>query len=449
MKKFKASLAAILTACSLLGLAGCSENREQTPNDGSQSSNSSKSSSSESSQSSNSSKSSSSESLQTSSSSSSSSESVKTEPIKPIDKNIVNSVKLFDAISADKENAMFSPLSLNMALGSIQAGAKGETKAQLDAYLNTENYADFAERYIGRVHGVLTNDGKGWRRKSTVEIANSFWVDNSLPLKDAYKNTVSKKFESEIQNVDFDKKGETLKKINGWVDKKTHNMIPKALENYDDGTIAALLNTVYFESPWDMSEWCVNEEDKTGFTLLDGTVKPVQLMRSYGNYYFENDSAAAFSRKYSNEMEFIGILPKRSGDFTLESLDIPSLLDSRTDIYDVTAKMPRLNFETEFKLNDALMDAGLKNMFVDAELSGITDQPFCVTDVMQKTKLELDENGTKAAAVTAIFGAGGGHEVMGVREVVLDRPFAFLIIDHDFYDSGEDRILFMGKVTNP
>ena len=113
--------------------------------------------------------------------------------------------------------------------------------------------------------------------------------------------------------------------------------------------------------------------------------------------------------------------------------------------------MPRLNFETELPLSEALAAAGLENIFDEnkADFSGISDVNLWISEVIQKTKLELDKNGTKAAAVTVIEVPAGmmptsETEPNERKTVRLDRPFAFLI-----YDSAEDQILFLGKVTDP
>lgn len=474
MKRPKKILAAILAAFAMLNVTGCSENREQganTSNVDSQTDSDSQSPDTNSSKDdplSGGSQSNDGQNTDTNSSKddSSSSDSQSSEPnsnddetekipyeaIKPGVNNTLNSVKLFDAVSADKKNAMFSPISLNMALGLIEAGAGGNSKKQLDSYLQTENYADFAEKYLEFAKEYRTNEEKttDWGKipATALEIANSFWANNGLPLKDDYKQSVSQKFGAEIQNVDFGKADETLKKINGWVNEKTHEMIPSILDSCDPQTAAVLINTVYFESEWFMNEWQIDENQKEDFTLLDGTVKKLPLMETYGSAYFENDTATAFSRGYRNGTEFIGILPKKSGDFTLEELDIPSLLESRkSEGYIISAAMPRLNFETELNLNEALIAAGLGDIFdgSKADFSGISEMPFWVSAVVQKTKLELDEKGTRAAAVTAIaMGGGGSEEPPKEVEVRLNRPFAFLI-----YDEKQDQILFMGKVTEP
>ena len=86
-------------------------------------------------------------------------------------------------------------------------------------------------------------------------------------------------------------------------------------------------------------------------------------MHNDGNNYFENGAATAFSCRYLNGLEFIGILPKQTGDFTIESLDIPSLLESRSSEYDVSAAMPRLEFETELPLTESLKAFGLSDIF--------------------------------------------------------------------------------------
>lgn len=366
------------------------------------------------------------------------------------DNNMETSIHLFDKISAERENSMFSPLSLNMALGLLDAGAGGSSKAVLDSYLGTDSYADFAQGYMKRVRDVYNSKQHVYDDEyytNCFEIANSFWADNDLPLKPEYIDSVSGKFDAEIRNLDFGNKKETLNAINGWVNDKTHKLIPSVLNDYNNSTVAVLVNTVYFESGW-INEWSFYEGSKQTFTLPDGSTKEMPLMSNYGDSFFENESATAFSSTYKNGMEFIGILPKAEGDFALEELDIPSLLASRSYDYDVLVRMPRLDYETNIPLTELLQEVGLREIFDRdaADFSGISEQQLYVSSVIQKTKLELDEYGTKAAAVTAVLAdcAEAMPEPKERREVFLDRPFAFLI-----YDRTQNQIVFIGKVTNP
>ncbi|MDE7361823.1 MAG: serpin family protein [Oscillospiraceae bacterium] len=370
-------------------------------------------------------------------------------PIEVTDNNVLNSIRVFDLVSADKANSMFSPLSLNMALGMLAEGAEGSSKEALDKYLGTDDYGAFAESYMKTVKEKYNVDtGYKGEYSNALEIANSFWADKGFPFKSAYKHSLTQKFGAEVRNLDFGNKNETLKEINGWVNDKTHKMIPSIISNYSEDLTAVLINTVYFESGWS-NDWYYNENNnKDAFTLLDGTSKELTLMRNGGNQYFENDRATAFGFGYRNGLEFIGILPKETGDFTIESLDIPSLLASETYDYDVSAQMPRLTFDTSLPLMEALSAAGLSELFGfgTADLSGISDESLFVSEVLQKTRLELDENGTRAAAVTEVFLADGAAMPVEreIKEVYLNRPFAFVI-----YDSAEDQIVFLGKVTEP
>lgn len=167
-------------------------------------------------------------------------------------------------------------------------------------------------------------------------------------------------------------------------------------------------------------------------------------MTGSANDYYENEYATAFGKNYANGLSFIGILPKKEGEFTLEGLDINGLMNSNPEYDQVSCKMPKLNFETSAELTEYLKALGLENIFSkNADFSGITKSGINVSSILQKTKLELDEKKTKAAAVTAIFSDKCAAPVdnMIIKEVNLQRPFAFLI-----YDMSNDEILFMGKV---
>ena len=366
-------------------------------------------------------------------------------PIEVTEDNVLNSVRLFDAVSADKDNSMFSPLSLNMALGMLAEGAQGSTKEALDKYLGTSDYGAFAESYMKLAKENYNR--KSGKDENYFEIANSFWGDDALPFKQEYKDALSQKFGAEISNMNFGDADKVISKVNRWVSDKTHKMIPTLLEDISPDTVSILVNTVYFESVWS-DEWDYDTSNKDTFTLPDGSTKELTLMRNEGHVYFENDKATAFGSSYKNGLEFIGILPKETGEFTLESLDIPSLLESRSYEYDVTQQMPKLTFDTNLPLSDALSAAGLSEIFDPgtADLSGMSEEELWVSDVLQKTRLELDEHKTKAAAATAINLATNAASPIEreTKEVILDRSFAFMIYDYD-----QEQIVFLGKVTNP
>lgn len=443
MKKI---LSAVLAIVSILGLSACSENQpldaSTPPADTSQTAQTSQTSQT----------SPTSQTPQTSQPEEST-VTVETKNFAPIEitgDNVLNSVRLFDTMYEDNKMAMFSPLSLNMCLGMVEAGAAGSSKTALDNYLGNTDYAAFAADYLEHAKDFTFEEKTGLfsKYKEVFEIANSFWANESLPFNKDYTKKVTESFNAETENLNFGEPAKAADKINSWVNKKTHEMIPSVVteDMLNDDTAAVLVNTVYFESAW-RDNWSVIA-DKQKFTNANGSTVNIDLMRNGGDSYFENDNATAFSCYYKNGMQFIGILPKKDGDFTLESLDIGSLLKTETYEYDVSARMPKLNFESEFPLTDALKAAGLSDIFDMAKadftpMQGSADEHFYVTEVIQKTKLELDEEGTRAAAATAVLIANGAAlEPREIKEVYLDRPFAFLI-----YDGAAEQIVFMGKVT--
>ena len=356
-----------------------------------------------------------------------------------------NSVKMTDLLSAEAsgKNIMFSPTSLNFALGMIAEGAKGETKEILDDYLGTNDFAAYAKEYLDKIKAYNTED-ESYGYQSKVKIADAVWVDNGLTLQEKFKNTVSDSFGAEVETVDFSAAEKTCDVINSWCDKNTEGLIPKIItpDLINDNTGLCLTNSLYFESGWSGEPWNVSDTEESF-----GKKEKTKYMTCIGDRYYENDKATAFGRDYANGLSFIGILPNDEGDFNLEDLDIGGLLKSNPEYDEVDCKMPKLNFETSTVLNDMLSSLGLDNLFSsNADFSGIAGQNVNVDTILQKTKLELDENGAKAAAVTAVtmecMSAAVEKEPI-IKTVELTRPFAFLI-----YDRSNDEILFIGKVIS-
>ena len=356
-----------------------------------------------------------------------------------------NSVKMADMLSAEAsgKNIMFSPTSLNFALGMIAEGAKGETKEILDDYLGTNDFAAYAKEYLDKIKAYNTED-ESYGYQSKVKIADAVWVDNGLTLQEKFKNTVSDSFGAEVEAVDFSAAEKTCDVNNSVCNKNTEGLIPKIItpDLINDNTGLCLTNSLYFESGWSGEPWNVSDTEESF-----GEKEKTKYMTCTGDRYYENDKATAFGRDYANGLSFIGILPNDEGDFNLEDLDIGGLLKSNPEYDEVDCKMPKLNFETSTVLNDMLSSLGLDNLFSsNADFSGIADQNVKVDTILQKTKLELDENGTKAAAVTAVtmecMSAPAENEPI-IKTVELTRPFAFLI-----YDRSNDEILFIGKVTS-
>ncbi len=358
------------------------------------------------------------------------------EPVINKEKNLIQSVRLTDKIAADqkKNNIMLSPTSLNFALGILAEGAAGDTKEKLNEYLGTDKYTEYAMVYLEKLNAYNKNGSK-------LKIADAVWGDDNIALEQKFKESVSENFDSEVKNLNFSDGEAASRSINEWCNKNTEGLIPEIVtsEAISGSTGLCVTNSLYFEAGWEKA-WNVSEKAETFGNNGEETI----YMTGSADDYYENEYATAFGKNYANGLSFIGILPKKEGEFTLEGLDINGLMNSNPEYDQVSCKMPKLNFETSAELTEYLKALGLENIFSEnADFSGITKSGINVSSILQKTKLELDEKKTKAAAVTAIFSDKCAAPVdnMIIKEVNLQRPFAFLV-----YDMSNDEILFMGKV---
>ena len=357
---------------------------------------------------------------------------------------------LLDQVYAENgENTLVSPLSLNVALGLVAEGASGKTARELYQYLGREDYADWVNEYMTYAEGLKSEGSEFSKYTFQYKLANSIWIKEGETLNKDYKKLVQNKFRAEAENVDFvGKADETAKKINSWCDKHTEGLIKEVVnaKMFTSDLMAVLVNSVYFESPWS-ENWNVGDHE---FTNLKGEKTTQEMLFDTVDTYYENQYCTAFSKNYYNGFQFIGILPKQEGDFQLSDLDLKSLLESKTYDYDVKAIAPKLDFDCTAKnIIDILKAEGVTLPFDgnQAEFERLIDgQSLYISAILQKCKIELDEEGTRAAAVTAIFmdkATAVAPEIRETKEVYLDRPFAFLI-----YDSENDQIVFAGKVTN-
>lgn len=358
------------------------------------------------------------------------------EPVINKEENLIQSVRLTDKIAADqkKNNIMLSPTSLNFALGILAEGAAGDTKEKLNEYLGTDKYTEYAMVYLEKLNAYNKNGSK-------LKIADAVWGDDNIALEQKFKESVSENFDSEVKNLNFSDGEAASRSINEWCNKNTEGLIPEIVtsEAISGSTGLCVTNSLYFEAGWEKA-WNVSEKAETFGNNGEETI----YMTGSADDYYENEYATAFGKNYANGLSFIGILPKKEGEFTLEGLDINGLMNSNPEYDQVSCKMPKLNFETSAELTEYLKALGLENIFSEnVDFSGITKSGINVSSILQKTKLELDEKKTKAAAVTAIFSDKCAAPVdnMIIKEVNLQRPFAFLV-----YDMSNDEILFMGKV---
>lgn len=349
-----------------------------------------------------------------------------------------------EADSAGK-NVMLSPASLWAALGLTANGADRETLKELEQFLGMDVQG------VNMLFSQLQDDG-------VLKTANSIWYRDqknaakagSLTPAEDFRKTASNVYQAESYECDFTDPA-TVGRINQWAFAHTDGMIPEIVSELEPNTAMVLLNALLFEglwiNPYDKSQV---KEEPFCLSSADGSQVQAQMLCSKESVYLENDKATGFIKAYEDGYYFVAALPKAEGAFTLEQLSLDTLLESAVHNYEVYAKLPKFSFSGGGSLVDLMKKAGVTEAFQEekADFSRMFQEnvPVWIGDVVQKTRIELTEAGTKAAAVTSVMMMARTALIPETmrREVYLDRPFAFLIMKE-----GLDVPLFAGVVENP
>ena len=337
---------------------------------------------------------------------------------------------------ADGEgNVMVSPASVMMALDMVAAGAKGDTLKQLtDIFAKGQGPLDqqaFAAALMDKINGSKDVD---------FTCANAVWNNEKLlgdGINTRYVDYIKETFLAEYKAEAFGK--DTADEINKWADEHTKHMISEIVKDIDPYTAMILVNAICFDGKWE-TEY-EDYQVKTGkFTKADGSTQNVMFLSDETRDYFETDKATGFMKAYKGgEYAFLAILPKDGSisanafakDFTAE--DYEKFIKSASTEWDVYSKMPEFKSDFELTMNDTLKTLGAGDVFDEnkADLSGIAGEPgdLFVSKVIHKTHIEVDRNGTKAAAVSAVSVEVASAEPPEFKTVNCDRPFVYAIVD--------------------
>jgi len=360
--------------------------------------------------------------------------------------------KCFDPEKGSK-NLLLSPLSISSALAMTANGADGETREEMEKVLGSGLTLDEINEYMAYYVSQLPD-----KEKEKVYLANSIWFkdDPALKVYDEFLETNKKYYNSEIYKSSFDKG--IVKDINSWVNKNTKGMIPSILKegNIKPNTAMMLLNTLYFEAEW-TSPYLSTQDGE--FTDLDGVKHPIKEMNSMESYYYDLGDADAFKKPYMDgDYSFVGILPHEDVDFEsyIENLDGNAIAEGLKEYedpesLDLYVMIPKFKYNYDTSLKEILPELGMEKAFDDiqADFSKINDLsvkdalPLYIDDVLHKTKIEVTEKGTKAAAATAVimgYGAAAPIEKKKVY-IYLNRPFVYMIVDKNNVP------LFIGAAT--
>ncbi len=346
--------------------------------------------------------------------------------------------------SASEKNALVSPLSVLCALCLTVNGAEGETRAQMEAALGMT-----AEELNEYFYSYLSSLPQGEKYK--LSVANSIWFtdDARFTVNEEFLQTNADYYGADIYKAPFD--SGTLRDINNWIKDATDGMIPKMLDALSGDAVMYLINALAFEAEWsDIYE--KNQVRDGTFTTENGDKRDVELMYSTEGVYLEDDNAEGFIKYYSGrKYAFAALLPDEGVTVSeyLETLDgaklrgllVPTVGCSASDMEYVTVRAAIPKFETEYsaELSGLLADMGMTDAF-DSELadfSGLgtsTGGNISISRVLHKTYISVGEKGTKAGAATVVEMTDGASDFAGkVKEVYLDRPFVYMLIDCETY----------------
>lgn len=355
------------------------------------------------------------------------------------------------AAAQEAENPVLSPLSAYLCLAMLMPGANENTKAEFEKILGAD--WDYVSALAADIAAQLEKTGGSTK----LDLANSIWTDDDKAvIEEEWLKTVKAYFGPDIYSADLPSDG-ALKAINKWVNDKTNGMIPKLHdENYDKDTIMVLLNALYMKAEWAHKFEGQDTYDRE-FTKADGSAVTVPFMNMFEAYesYIKTDDAEGIMLPYDDgRLAFIALKPddgdarKYAAGFTGAKLK-EALAAAKADTF-VTVNMPKFDTEYSVYLTDALKAMGMTDAFDPflADLTGAgrgVDGPLYISYVFQRVKVDVDEEGTEAAAVTEIATAKG-CALPADEPIVLtfDKPFVYAIVDTE---TGVP--LFAGVMENP
>ena len=365
------------------------------------------------------------------------------------------SFNIFKEVSAlEGANTFFSPLSLNMALGMLYNGASGDTRAEMAEVLGM---ADFSDTEINEYYQKMSQALLKIDPLTVIGIANSIWYREGFPVKQPFIDVNQKYFDAVVKSLDFSK-SDAANTINKWCADKTKNRIKEIVDNpIPDEVVMYLINALYFKSKWQF-EFDKKNTKQDDFTKTDNQKKKVHLMeQTTALPYYADQHLQCVEMPYGNQaFSMVTILPANNMniDELIDYLDDTAWKNIVNNLHEqnVWVKLPRFKIECDIPLNDPVKNVGMMQIFDEyfADFTNIYEKKLFaenlyVSKIKQKTFVEVNEEGTEAAAVTVIemsftTSTGPGTPV----PFFANRPFLYLI-----KEKSTGAILFIGRMDEP
>ncbi|RWS10993.1 putative serpin-like protein [Dinothrombium tinctorium] len=355
------------------------------------------------------------------------------------------------ALATGEDNVFFSPLTIYVCLNAAAVGAIDQTAEELFHGLRSDSAFD----KLNQVHLSVGKAIEHWTKKShpyIMYLANKVLISSECTVREEYKRNVKEHYKTSVEEVDFiNNTSDVLKSCNQWVDKTTNGMIKSILSSLKEDTLFIILNAVYFSGKWctqfdpqlTSSKYFYNNDNETQNIKV-----PTMFHESiHCRLYLINvadEEVDLLELPYLGNMCFTLLLPRNRNVLNkiIAKIDFDSIQRKRMYESKIELSLPKFRLETCYKLNDYLQALGIQNAFTpDANFSGISEtHQIFISRVLHKAVIEVNEEGTEAAAVSAVVCDGPTRLS---KKLVVDRPFIFYISDQ-----SNDIILFIGRVNH-
>jgi len=373
-------------------------------------------------------------------------------------------LELYAKLRSREGNLFFSPYSISTALAMAYAGARGETETEMAKVLHfptvpSETVAvkdTFARMRFHSAFGTIVKDLNARGRKGSYEltVANALWGQKGYGFLEEFLGLIKTNYDGQLNEVDFIRATEAARKtINTWVEKQTNNKIKNLIQKgvLDSMTRLVLTNAIYFKGNW-ARQFKEERTKEAPFTLADGQKVEVAMMNQTAEFnYMETEDFQGLELPYvDDELSMIILLPKEFDGLdefekTLTSENLSKWLGKLRN-REVVVSVPKFKMTSQFGLASVLKSMGMVDAFsANADFSGMNGKrDLFISAVIHKAYVDVNEEGTEAAAATAVtmkLTSIGPAQIPVFRA---DHPFLFLIRDNH---SGS--ILFIGRVMNP
>jgi serpin B len=345
-------------------------------------------------------------------------------------------------------NIFISPYSASTALQMVASGAAGTTLAQMQQVLGT---SDIRPAALAKADKEVFNLINARNTNFVLSTANAVWFRDGFPIEQSFLEGNEDYFGATVGGLDFSQRA-AVNVINGWAAEKTQGKIDQIVSYPMDPSIQLLLaNAVYFHGAWQY-QFDTNLTADDAFFLPGGAQESVPMMKQSGYYdYYATDSFQAVRLPYqgsniamyvflpSPNSSIAELLGAMSGPWWQQTLS--------TDFYlqEGTISLPKFNLNYAVTLNEPLEVLGMTDAFTPgADFSGISGVPIFISTVLQQAVVEVNEEGTVAAAVTTITGITAVASGQQPFQMIVNHPFLFVIEDRQ-----AGTILFMGVVVSP